>query len=415
MEGRAPHRRRHRPANERRRDERRWRNAQPRRDDVRVVGRRRHRVGAERTVRAVGAVGAVRTVRAERAEGRDDTASEARAHPAADRGPRTPAARPGPAAPGVQGIEVPLTATEPIVTHEIPSMGSTAELMIVGGAGTLLVEWALLRLEQLEAAWSRFRPDSDVARLDRQAGSGPVSVSADTADAVGRALSLWYVTDGRFDPTIRRALEAAGYDRTFRMVASDGPVPAAAPRPAPGCDGLRVDRVHSTVSVPDGAALDLGGIGKGLAADLVATGLIARGARGACVALGGDVRVAGTGPDGDAWLIPVEDPLDESKTLCTRRLDGSAIVTSTTRFRRWTRGGRELHHLIDPQTGTSADRGVTAVIAAGDEAWWAEGVAKAALIAGVTDGLELLERLGVAALVVDDDGHHHCTPTWEDA
>ena len=74
-----------------------------------------------------------------------------------------------------------------------------------------------------------------------------------------------------------------------------------------------------------------------------------------------------------------------------------------------------MHHIIDPATGQPADGGVVAVVAQADEAWWAEGVAKAALVAGVPAGLELLERLGVAALVVDTQGRHHPTILWEAA
>ena len=74
-----------------------------------------------------------------------------------------------------------------------------------------------------------------------------------------------------------------------------------------------------------------------------------------------------------------------------------------------------MHHLIDPATGAPARRGVTAVIAQADEAWWAEGVAKAALVSGTDDGLELLERLGVAAVVVGDDGTYRFTSRWDAA
>jgi thiamine biosynthesis lipoprotein len=310
---------------------------------------------------------------------------------------------------------VPLTKDRVVVTHQIAAMGSTAELMVVGGAGPALVEWAVDRLAGLEACWSRFRADSELRVLDGYAGAGVVAVSPDLADAIGRALSLWYVTDGLFDPTVRRVLEEIGYDRTFREVAPTGPAPTPVPRATRGCDGVQVDREHSTVTLPEGVELDLGGVGKGLAADLVATGLVERGASGACVGLGGDVRVAGSPAEGDAWQIRVEDPLDESRTLCTRPLSDEAIVTSTTRFRQWSRGGRTLHHLVDPFTGAPADRGVTAVVAQAEEAWWAEGIAKAALVAGVEPGLALLERLGVAAMLVDTDGARHCTGNWEAA
>jgi thiamine biosynthesis lipoprotein len=340
------------------------------------------------------------------------------AEPRADRhGSGTDAAGSDPGARGVSRFQVSVIVQDSVVECGVvqckaTAMGSTAELMIVGRNGPALVEWAVDRLEQLEASWSRFRPESELRNLDGRAAAG-VAASPDLVDAVGRALSLWYVTDGRFDPTVRSALEALGYDRTFRDVSPNGPALMEPSTPVPGCDGVRVDRESSTVSVPDGVTLDLGGIGKGLAADLLATGLVERGAEGACVGLGGDVRVAGTAAGGDPdWWIRIEDPLDESRTLAIRRLTDEAIVTCTTRFRRWTRGGRLLHHIIDPATGSSADRGVTAVVAQADEAWWAEGVAKAALVAGVPDGLELLERLGIAALIVDRDGEHHPTSRW---
>ena len=337
-----------------------------------------------------------------------------RAHPAARAGA-------GAGAACVFGFEVPVIATEPVLTHQVTAMGATAELMIVGGAGPALAEWAVLRLEQLEASWSRFRPESELCAVERHAGAGPVAASPELVDVIGRAISLWHVTDGRFDPTVRAALEAIGYDRTFREVARTGDAPvsappgAGAPAPSPGCGDLRVDRERATVTIPAGVALDLGGVGKGLAADLIATGLVERGAAGACVALGGDVRVAGLPAEGEMWQIRVEHPLDEARTLCTRTLDGDAIVTSTTRFRRWTRGGRRMHHIIDPSTGAPAEGSVTAVVAQADEAWWAEGVAKAALVAGVGPGIELLERLGIAAVVVTDDGALHHTAEWEAA
>jgi FAD:protein FMN transferase len=311
-------------------------------------------------------------------------------------------------------IQVSVTATEHVVSHRFEAMGSTAELMIVGDASGDLVEWATARIEQLEATWSRFRPESELCRLGRRAGARPVPSSSEMVDAIGKAVALWYVTDGRFDPTIRTALDACGYDRTFRLVAPDGPAVQPS-RPAPGCDGVRVDRDGGAVTVPAGVELDLGGIGKGLAADLVATGIVAQGALGACVALGGDVRVAGHPAYGTAWSIPVEDPLDESRTLGTRVLVDQAVVTSTTRFRQWRRGDAVMHHLIDPGTGTPSRRGVTAVVAQADEAWWAEGVAKAALVAGIGAGIDLLERLGVAAVLVGDDGRYHFTSNWADA
>jgi thiamine biosynthesis lipoprotein len=222
---------------------------------------------------------------------------------------------------------------------------------------------------------------------------------------------------------------AAGYDDTFtvvrerpqaRTVVSSAPPGHAAidvlvddllrgrAVPAPGCTGIVLDAEHCTVALPAGVGLDLGGIGKGAAADHIAEGLVARGASGACVSMGGDVRAAGATPGGAPWPIPVEDPFDShhevGRTLLTVPLCDAAIVTSTRLIHRWVHDGVPRHHLIDPATGHPADRGVAAVIVQAPNAWWAETLAKAALVAGVHEGIDLLARHGVAGWVVDDDG-----------
>ena len=121
-----------------------------------------------------------------------------------------------------------------------------------------------------------------------------------------RAVSAWQVTRGRFDPTVLTALENAGYDRTFEAVDRDRMEPVGPARPAPGCALIELDRLVRAVRLPAGVRLDLGGIGKGYAADLVATELHRAGAAGVCVNLGGDLRVVGEPPDeAPAWVVAV--------------------------------------------------------------------------------------------------------------
>ncbi|MFN8024965.1 MAG: FAD:protein FMN transferase [Acidimicrobiia bacterium] len=312
------------------------------------------------------------------------------------------------------------------------AMGSTAHVVVLGthlDRCEHALDWAEQEAGRLESRWSRFRPDSDVSRCNREAGASATAVAPETFALVERAVTAWRATGGRFDPTVLHALEAAGYDATFEVVRSrpqTRTVVSSAPpghaaidvlvddvlrgpvTPTPGCAGIVLDPDRGTVSLPAGVGLDLGGIGKGAAADLIAEGLVARGVDGACVAMGGDVRAAGAVPDGTAWPIPVEHPFDHAaaqpRTLFTVPLRDAGVVTSTRLIHRWVHDGVRRHHVIDPSTGHPADRGVTAVIVRADTAWWAESLAKAALVAGVADGLDLLTRQGVQGWVVDDDG-----------
>jgi FAD:protein FMN transferase len=280
---------------------------------------------------------------------------------------------------------------------DVTAMGSPATV-IVGRAPVGATDWAASCLEQLEQCWSRFRPTSELSDLNRSAGRW-FPMTPMLASAVTRAVHMATVTSGRFDPTILRCLIALGYDRSFPKLCGD----ATAPRcvPSPGVAGIELD--GEWIMLPAGVELDLGGIGKGLAADIVAAGLIERGATSACVSLGGDVRVIGEVPEG-GWPIPVADPSRHGDFLGQVILSNGALVTSTVAFRRWTQGGVECHHIIDPETGDSARTGVRAVIVAAAETWFAEAVAKSALIAGSVDGIELIERCGVSGWLVNDSG-----------
>lgn len=280
------------------------------------------------------------------------------------------------------------------------AMGCPAHL-IVGGAEDPLVDWAVAEVERLEQCWSRFRPDSELSKLVGHSGEW-VRVSRDLLLALVRARRLWDVTAGAFDATVLRSLEALGYDRTFRSVEPSA-APPVEPIPAPGFECVEIDDAAQAVRLPADLRLDLGGLGKGLAADLVAEGLLLRGATSALVGLGGDIRTAGEVPEG-GWSIPIEDPFDESQVWSEVVLHDEAIVTSTSLMRRWRRGDQDLHHIIDPITGSPTDAGVAAVVARGAEAWWAEGLAKAVMVLGETASLSLLEGTGIEATIFRADG-----------
>lgn len=282
-------------------------------------------------------------------------------------------------------------------------MGSEAHLIVVGDPG--LAVRARRRIEQLEATWSRFRPDSELCWLNDAAGTGPVAVSADLAELVSRALEGAAVTGGRFDPTQLGAVRRAGYVRSLELgpvVAPDDEPLALDPRPL--SERVRVDAGTGTVELAAGTALDPGGIGKGLAADLVVGELLAAGADGALVNLGGDLRVAGEPPDGETWAVDVEDPRTAGVGWRIVLTDGGVATSSRCR-RRWTApDGTERHHLIDPRTARPAvTPALTATVVAA-EAWQAEVLAKAALLDGPRDdaGLAAVERTGAAALVLSE-------------
>ena len=283
-------------------------------------------------------------------------------------------------------------------------MGSDAHVIVVGGRGDLALA-AEQRIGELERLWSRFDPRSEVSALTRCAGS-PVVVSPETRELVERAIAAWRLTNGLFDPTVLSALVRAGYDRSFDELESAtgnrkfavGNAPGT-PSPSTGA----IDIIANTVRIPHGSGFDPGGIGKGLAADIVTDELRTAGAVGACVNLGGDVRVDGAAPSGDAWTVAVDHPWI-AHPIARAGLARGAVTTSTTLARQWHVDGELRHHLIDPATGRPSTSDLTFVTVVAGHAWMAEVLAKATLLHGTPLPLDLLARGGGAALAVDHAG-----------
>jgi thiamine biosynthesis lipoprotein len=277
-----------------------------------------------------------------------------------------------------------------------PAMGSTCELTIVGGTDCH-VNQARRRIDELESLWSRFREDSEISRLNQRSGWA-TALTDDSYLLVDHAVAGWWWTGGRYDPTVLHAVEAAGYDRSFELVQAR--TPAILPSvPAPGCAGVLLDPYLQAVTFPAGVGFDPGGIGKGLATDLVADLLLAEGAAGVCVCLGGDGRVAGEPPDG-GWRVGVANPYQADELLTVVRLGNHGIATSSRMIRRWASAGTVRHHLIDPRTGRPTDNGLDSVTVIAGDAWVAEILTKAAFVAGPEDGAQLIKSVGAVGLLV---------------
>lgn len=292
-------------------------------------------------------------------------------------------------------------------------MGATVEVSLLDtgdAAASMLRDESREFVGRLERTWSRFDPSSELAHLNAQGGTGPVPAGESLRLAVDAALALWRATDGLFDPTVIDALEWWGYERDYVQVrarmtdhlVANGASCERAPL-VPTAAGVIVDHERGAVTLPAGVRLDLGGVGKGLAADLLAAHLVDHGAAGACVSVGGDIAVAGEHPTG-GWRIPVLDPAHGNRVGWHVPVTDGALVQSNRVVRTWMARGIQCHHIIDPRTGAPGSGDLMGVIVRADRAWWAEGVAKAALIAGPVEGADLIRRLVPAAWMVRNDG-----------
>ena len=256
-------------------------------------------------------------------------------------------------------------------------------------------------VETCEQVLSRFLPGSDLSRLNGASGDW-VTVDQRLIMALRSALRLREETGGAFDPTILPALVALGYDRSFDEI--------QARPPASNANWLRdasveIDAASSRARIEKGAALDLGGIGKGFAASRALLAMRQSWAElpGALVDLGGDIVVWGATPEGDTWRLAIADPHTPGQTLATIEVEDRAVATSGRNQRRFG-PGRQLHHLIDPATGKPATTGPLAVTVVGRDGAEVEAYATALAITPPETAVDILRaRPHLSALLVSDE------------
>lgn len=286
---------------------------------------------------------------------------------------------------------------------EFRAMGSPCRVVVESGAEEL-AERVRELVASLEAAWSRFRDDSEISAVNRAAGRVTV-VSEPTYQLIGAAVRAVDATGGLFNPLMLHQIEALGYRWSWDEARPEPTDAVAVPAVV---DPIELYPEIRAIRLPDGCGFDPGGIGKGLAVDLAIELCQSAGSSFASVELGGDLRVYGPPWYGDRWDIAVADPFERGGPVATftpaATPAGGAVTTSTTLRRRWTHGERTLHHILDPRSGQPSGSDLVAATTCADLAWWAEVASKTALLTGSAGAVHYLRSLGVPGAVVTEAG-----------
>jgi FAD:protein FMN transferase len=299
------------------------------------------------------------------------------------------------------------------VSRVFPALGTKA-VVAVADPGALDQSRATLEheLEAIDSACSRFRPDSELVRLNASSGR-EVEVSALLFEALQVAMRAAAATAGLVDPTIGRTLRLAGYDATFSVVRGrDGSLMRPAFVRDPDWRTVELDEARRTVRAPKGVELDLGATAKALAADRAAAAAHAATGAGVLVSLGGDVAVAGEPPVG-GWPVRIAE--DNAAPLSSRGpaigVSAGGLATSGTTVRRWASAAGHLHHIVDPRTGRPAVEHWRTVTVAAASCTDANTASTAAIVLGARAGAWLEER-GLPARLVRYDHVTSCVAGW---
>ena len=292
------------------------------------------------------------------------------------------------------------------------ALGTTAHLLVADGDLALARRGVDEVLDSVEQTYSRFRPDSELSRLNASPDQD-VRVSGLLGQAIAAALRGARLSDGALDPTVGTAMRLVGYSEDFgRVLERDDPLTLRV-APVPGWRAVRFDPQTRRVRLPRGVELDLDSTGKALAADLAAAAASdALGGRGALLSLGGDIALAGPVPV-DGWRVLVAEdsaaaPDGPGEVIV---LHGGALATSSTTVRRWARGGVTLHHLLDPRTGLPAVSPWRTASVLAASCVDANIAATAAIVRGA-DAPAWLEATGLAARLVSTSGAMRRVGAW---
>jgi thiamine biosynthesis lipoprotein len=265
------------------------------------------------------------------------------------------------------------------------------------------------RLEELLSTWIS---TSELSRVNASAGIKPIHVSTDTLAVVHRAMQAAEMTDGGFNIAIGPAVEAWSVTDGQR-IPEESELDAL--RSLVDLQAVHVDVREQTIYLDKaGMRIDVGGIGKGYAADQAVEALRRAGAIAGVVALSGDIKTFGRMPGGKKFPVGIQHPRKDGSVLAWIDLEDEAISTAGDYERFFERDGVRYHHILDPRTLQPA-RSCQSVTVVAREGIWADGLDTGIFVMGVELGMQLVEALpDVEAIIVDAEGHVHVSSGLRD-
>lgn len=291
------------------------------------------------------------------------------------------------------------------------AMGTFVEIVIEGDEK--LLTYSKRRIELLEKKWSRFLPHSEITKLNNSKNE-VVNISNDTYLLLKKGLEGFNITKGLFDPTIFGNILRIGYDKTFSEIKNSIDNEIHINSFHRGMDYIEFIDSNS-VRFPINIGYDPGGIGKGLAADLVAQEVIDMGASCAMINIGGDIRIIGSQSKGPIFDIDICDEHDQ--IIETISLPFGAVGTSTTRKRNWILNinGETIvqNHIVDPSPNPPNNLGVDLASVVSNEAWMCEILCKELLLTRRTQLFDLVEAFNAKAMVRTENGTLIKSTAWE--
>jgi FAD:protein FMN transferase len=305
----------------------------------------------------------------------------------------------------------PVSCGKPVIHKETRMlMGTMVSVEIVTnspGVASGIMEKVWAEAERLERVFSRYLPESEISRINRDAGHHPVPISDEMMVVFSHAEDISRITEGAFDVSVGPLMKIWGFfpERKGQVPAEDELADCIA---LVGWRAIELNQSERTVHfLKPGVEIDLGALAKGYIVDRVAALLVEEGIENALVNAGGDIYCLGEYPGGRSWRIGLEHPRDEDEILTVLELKNRAVATSGDYRNYFIRSRLRYSHIIDPRTGQPSRSKVVEVSVMAPDCLTADGLATAMFVMGADRGINLLKQIedvdGVIVTEEDDE------------
>jgi thiamine biosynthesis lipoprotein len=252
-------------------------------------------------------------------------------------------------------------------------------------------------IEEMENRLSVNIYESEISSLNRLKNA---SLSPDTLQIIKDSLEIASLSEGRFDPSIGALVSLWGIGTDSQRV----PSPQEITQALASVDYTAIDLNENKISLPMDMMIDLGGIAKGRAADLVKNELKSNGVTSAIINLGGNVQLIGGKPDGSSWRIGIQNPEDlRGQYIGILETKDSAVVTSGIYERYFIQDGVHYHHILDTETGYPVDNGIQSLTVIAKNSLLADGLSTALFSLGREKAMDYAENHPDIDIIVIDD------------
>ncbi len=283
-------------------------------------------------------------------------------------------------------------------------IGTIVTLQLFGTKDEGLLEGSFDIVDEIDALMSLTIPDSELNKLNNHAGKGPFQVSERTFYVIQKALEYGMLSKGGFDVTLEPVISLWNIGKDYASVPADQEL----------TDQLRyvdyrkvlLDEDNLTVELEEGMSIDLGAIGKGYTADLIADYLLAQGVTKAILNLGGNILVIGEKAENTPFRVGLQNPFESrNEYFGVVEVSNKTVVTSGIYERNFEQDGITYHHILDTVSGYPVDNGVAAVSVIADQSIDADALSTVFFVLGVEEGIELANSLtGVDCIFVSNEG-----------